>query len=63
MRPKFFTGALMPLHREVEQDPEEIAAFEARISRSASDLPKLRVSLQDQDVTFSNAGLFELLEG
>ena len=53
----------MPLHREVEQDPEEIAAFEARISRSASDLPKLRVSLQDQDVTLSNAGLFELLEG
>ena len=53
----------MPLHREVEQDPEEIAPFEALISRSASDLPKLRVSLQDQDVTFSNAGLFELLQG
>ena len=52
----------MPL-REVQQDPEEIAAFEARISRSASDLPKLRVPLQDQVVSFSNAGLFELLEG
>ena len=34
----------------------------AQIRRSACDLPTLRAPLQQQGITFSNAGLFELLE-
>ena len=62
MRSKFFKGALIPLQRDVvEQGQKESAAVDARIKRSASDLPILRIPSQDQGVTFSNAGLFELL--
>ena len=50
------------LHDDVEQglDSPEPAATPAR--RSARDLPTLQAPLQQQNVTFSNAGLFELLE-
>ena len=50
------------LHDYVEQglDAPDASADQAR--RSARDLPTLQVPLQQQNVTFSNAGLFELLE-
>ncbi len=50
------------LHDYVEQwlDAPDPPASQAR--RSARDLPMLRAPLQQQNVSFSNAGLFELLE-
>ena len=50
------------LHDYVEQglDAPDPSAAQAR--RSARDLPTLQGPLQQQNVTFSNAGLFELLE-
>ena len=50
------------LHDYVEQglDAPDPAASPA--CRSARDLPTLQVPLQQQNFTFSNAGLFELLE-
>ena len=50
------------LHDFVEQglDASDPAASQGR--RSAKDLPTLQAPLQQQNVTFSNAGLFELLE-
>ena len=50
------------LHDDVEQglDAPEPATTPAR--RSTRDLPTLQAPLQQQNVTFSNAGLFELLE-
>ena len=50
------------LHDYVEQglDAHDQPAAQAR--RSALDLPTLQVPLQQQNVSFSNAGLFELLE-
>ena len=50
------------LHDYVEQglDAPDPSAAQAR--RSARDLPTLQMPLQQQNVTFSNAGLFELLE-
>ena len=50
------------LHAYVEQglDAPDPAATPAR--RCARDLPTIQAPLQQQNVTFSNAGLFELLE-
>ena len=50
------------LHDFVEQglDASDPAASQGH--RSAKDLPTLQAPLQQQNVTFSNAGLFELLE-
>ena len=50
------------LHDSVEQglDAPDPTASQAR--RSARDLPTLQLPLQQQKITFSNAGLFELLE-
>ena len=49
------------LHHQVQGLHAPVsAAFQAR--RSARDLPILQTPVQQQNITFSNAGLFELLE-
>jgi len=50
------------LHHFVKQrlGASDPAASQNR--RSSGDLPILQTSLQQQHITFSNAGLFELLE-
>jgi len=50
------------LHHLVRQrlGASDPAASQSR--RSARDLPILQIPLQQQNITFSNAGLFELLE-
>ena len=50
------------LHAYVEQGLDAPDPSAAQACRSARDLPKLQASLQHENVTFSNAGLFELLE-
>ena len=50
------------LHDYVEQGLDAIDPSAAQVLRSACDLPTLQMPLQQQKVTFSNAGLFELLE-
>ena len=50
------------LHAYVEQGLDAPDPSAAQACRSARDLPRLQASLQHQNVTFSNAGLFELLE-
>ena len=46
----------------VEQGLDASGAAASPVRRCANDLPKLQAPLQQQGVTFSNAGLFELLE-
>ena len=46
----------------VEQGLDAPDPAASRGCRSASDLPTLQAPLQQQGITFSNAGLFELLE-
>ena len=46
----------------VEQGLDAPDPAASRGCRSASDLPTLQAPLQEQGITFSNAGLFELLE-
>ena len=50
------------LHDYVQQGLDATDPLAAQARRSARDLPTLQVPLQQQNVTFSNAGLFELLE-
>ena len=50
------------LHDDVEQLFDEPHPSAAQGRRSACDLPTLQNPLQQQNITFSNAGLFELLE-
>ena len=50
------------LHDYVEQGLDAPDPSVAQARRSAGDLSPLQVPLQQQNVTFSNAGLFELLE-
>ena len=50
------------LHDYVKQGLDATDPLAAQARRSARDLPTLQVPLQQQNVTFSNAGLFELLE-
>ena len=50
------------LHDFVQQGLDATDPLAAQARRSARDLPTLQVPLQQQNVTFSNAGLFELLE-
>ena len=50
------------LHSYVEQGLDATDPSAAQVRRSACDLPTLQMPLQRQNVTFSNAGLFELLE-
>ena len=46
----------------VEQGLDAPDSSPQQAGRSASDLPKLQAPLKPQNITFSNAGLFELLE-
>ena len=50
------------LHDYVEQGLDAPDPTDSQRRRSARDLPTLQLPLQQQSVTFSNAGLFELLE-
>ena len=50
------------LHDDVEQGLDAPDPSAAQSRRSALDLPTLQNPLQQQNITFSNAGLFELLE-
>ena len=50
------------LHDYVEQGLDAPDPSIAQACRSARDLPTLEGPLQQQNVIFSNAGLFELLE-
>ena len=50
------------LHDYVEQGLDAPDPTDSQRRRSARDLPILQAPLQQQSVTFSNAGLFELLE-
>lgn len=50
------------LHDYVQQGLDATDPSAAQTRRSARDLPTLQVPLQQLNVTFSNAGLFELLE-
>ena len=50
------------LHDYVEQGLDATDLSAAQVRRSACDLPTLQMPLQRQNVTFSNAGLFDLLE-
>ncbi|MGE4581452.1 MAG: hypothetical protein AAEC03_03795 [Synechococcus sp.] len=50
------------LHDYVEQGLDASDPSASQASRSARDLPMLRAPLQQQNVSFSNAGLYELLE-
>ena len=50
------------LHQRVQQPLDASDPSSAQARRSAHDLPMLQAPLQQQNITFSNAGLFELLE-
>ena len=50
------------LHVYVEQGFSEPGPSADQARRSARDLPALQTPLQQKNVTFSNPGLFELLE-
>ena len=50
------------LHDYVEQGLDAPDSSLPQARRSAGDLPKLQAPLHPQNITFSNAGLFELLE-
>ena len=49
-------------HQLVQQALDAHDPAVALVRRSARDLPMLQAPLQQQNITFSNAGLFELLE-
>ena len=49
------------LHHLVKQRLEASVPAASQGHRSSGDLPTLQLPLQKQNVTFSNAGLFELL--
>ena len=50
------------LHDYVEQGLDAPDPLASQGRRSARDLPTLQAPLQQQNVTYSNAGLFELLD-
>ena len=50
------------LHDYVEQGLDAPDPLASQGRRSARDLPILQAPLQQQNIIFSNAGLFELLE-
>ena len=50
------------LHDYVQEGFDAPDPSAAQVRRSACDLPALQAPLQQQKVTFSNAGLFELFE-
>ena len=50
------------LHDYVERGLDATDPSAAQVRRSGRDLPTLHGPLQQQNVTFSNGGLFELLE-
>ena len=50
------------LHQLVQQALDAHDPAVSQVRRVARDLPILQTPLQQQNITFSNAGLFELLE-